>query len=452
MAQFTLNLVPERKVWTVSQLTARIRDLLESEFDDLWIEGEISNTRASQAGHIYFTLKDEKAQIRCACFRDKLRGIRFRPEDGLKVTVRGAVSVYELRGEYQVYVTQIEPVGLGALQLAFEQLKQRLEAEGLFDPARKKPLPLLPRRIGLITSPSGAAVSDVLRILRRRFPNLSVLLYPVRVQGDEAPGEIVAALEYFGQRKSVDVLLLVRGGGSLEDLWAFNEEKVARAIAASPIPVIAGVGHETDFTIADFAADMRASTPSNAAEIVVRTREEFLRHVEQLARSLAHYVRMVLLARRARLHELEAHRGFRRLDYLLRQHRQRADELTGRLGDLLNRRLERSRRRVEVAQARLRAYDFRPRIAALELRLGQRRQDAAIRIERLLRARTERVARLATQLEERSPLRVLERGYAVAYDAQGNVVRSADQVEVGDSVSVQLARGRLTTEVRKKDR
>jgi exodeoxyribonuclease VII large subunit len=274
----------------------------------------------------------------------------------------------------------------------------------------------------------------------------------VRVQGDEAPGEIVAALEYFGQRKSVDVLLLVRGGGSLEDLWAFNEEKVARAIAASPIPVIAGVGHETDFTIADFAADMRASTPSNAAEIVVRTREEFLRHVEQLARSLAHYVRMVLLARRARLHELEAHRGFRRLDYLLRQHRQRADELTGRLGDLLNRRLERSRRRVEVAQARLRAYDFRPRIAALELRLGQRRQDAAIRIERLLRARTERVARLATQLEERSPLRVLERGYAVAYDAQGNVVRSADQVDVGDSVSVQLARGRLTTEVRKKDR
>ncbi|HMD32620.1 MAG TPA: exodeoxyribonuclease VII large subunit, partial [Candidatus Acidoferrales bacterium] len=226
MAQFTLNLVPDRKVWTVSQLTARIRDLLESEFEDLWIEGEISNVHSSQAGHLYFTLKDEKAQIRCACFRDKLRGIRFRPEDGLKVTVRGAVSVYELRGEYQVYVTQIEPVGLGALQLAFEQLKQKLEAEGLFDSARKKPLPLLPRRIGLITSPSGAAVGDVLRILRRRFPNLYVLVYPVRVQGAEAPDEIASALEYFGRRKSVDVLLLVRGGGSLEDLWAFNEEKV----------------------------------------------------------------------------------------------------------------------------------------------------------------------------------------------------------------------------------
>jgi exodeoxyribonuclease VII large subunit len=450
MAQFTLNLVPERKVWTVSELTARIRDLLESEFEDLWIAGEISNLRASQAGHLYFTLKDEKAQVRCACFRDKLRGIKFRPEDGLHVTVRGSVSVYEPRGEYQVYVTQIEPVGLGALQLAFEQLKARLEAEGLFDPARKKPLPLLPQRIGLITSPTGAAVRDVLRILKRRFPNVHVLLYPVRVQGDEAAGEIAAALDYFGAQRAADVLLLVRGGGSLEDLWAFNEEQVARAIAACPIPVISGVGHETDFTIADFVADVRASTPSNAAEIVVRSRDEFLRHIEQLARSLAQHVRLVLLARRARLHELQAHRGFRRLDYLLRQHRQRADELTGRLGESLRRRLEHSRRRVEVAQARVRAFDFRPRIAALELRLARRRQDVAIRIERLLRVRAERVSRLATQLEERSPLRVLERGYAVAYDSRGNVLRDAGQVEIGDAVSIQLARGKLTTEVRKK--
>jgi exodeoxyribonuclease VII large subunit len=450
MAQFTLNLVPERKIWTVSQLTARVRDLLEGEFDDLWVEGEISNTRAAQSGHIYFTLKDEKAQIRCALFRDKLRGIKFRPEDGLKVTVRGAISVYELRGEYQLYVTQIEPVGLGALQLAFEQLKQRLEAEGLFDPARKKPLPLLPRRIGLITSPSGAAVRDVLRILKRRFPNVRVLLYPVRVQGEEAPGEIAAALDWFGREKGVDVLLLVRGGGSLEDLWAFNEEKVARAIAACPLPVISGVGHETDFTIADFVADVRASTPSNAAEIVVRTREEFLRHIEQLARSLAQHARLALLARRARLHELAAHRGFRRLDFLLRQHRQRADELTGRLGELLRRRLERLRRRVEVATARVAAFDFRPRIAALDLRLARRRQDAAIRMERLLRARAERVARLRTQLEERSPMRVLERGYSVAYDAQGNVLRNASQVALGEEIRVRLHRGEITAEVHSK--
>jgi len=449
LEQFTLNLVPDRKVWTVSQLTARIRDLLEAEFDDVWIAGEISNTHASQAGHIYFTLKDEKSQIRCACFRDKLRGIKFRPEDGLNVTVRGSISIYEARGEYQVYVTQIEPIGLGALQLAFEQLKARLEAEGLFDDERKKPLPLLPRRIGLVTSPTGAAVRDVLRILKRRFPNVYVLLYPVRVQGEEAAGEIAAALKYFGREQAADVLLLVRGGGSLEDLWAFNEEQVARAIAACPIPVITGIGHETDFTIADFVADVRASTPSNAAEIVVRARDDFLRDIQNLSHSLAQHIRLVLLSRRARLHELEAHRGFRRLDHLLRQHRQRADELASRLGDSLRRRLEHSRRRVEVAHARLRAFDFRPRIAALELRLAQRRQDVGIRIERLLRARAERIERLRTQLEERSPLRVLERGYAVAYDANGDVVRSTDQVEVGDAVSIQLARGVLGTEVKK---
>jgi len=272
----------------------------------------------------------------------------------------------------------------------------------------------------------------------------------VRVQGEEAAGEIAAALKYFGREQAADVLLLVRGGGSLEDLWAFNEEQVARAIAACPIPVITGIGHETDFTIADFVADVRASTPSNAAEIVVRARDDFLRDIQNLSHSLAQHIRLVLLSRRARLHELEAHRGFRRLDHLLRQHRQRADELASRLGDSLRRRLEHSRRRVDVAHARLRAFDFRPRIAALELRLAQRRQDVGIRIERLLRARAERIERLRTQLEERSPLRVLERGYAVAYDANGDVVRSTDQVEVGDAVSIQLARGVLGTEVKKK--
>jgi len=451
MTQFTLNLVPDRRVWTVSQLTARIRELLEAEFDDIWIQGEISNLRPSQAGHLYFTLKDEKAQIRCACFRDKLRGIRFRPEDGLNVTVRGSVSVYELRGDYQVYVTQIEPVGLGALQLAFDQLKQKLEAEGLFAAERKKPLPLLPGRIGLITSPTGAAVRDVLRVLRRRFAGLRVLLYPVRVQGGEAAGEITRALEFFGKRNAADVLLLVRGGGSLEDLWAFNEEAVARAIAACPVPVICGVGHETDFTIADFVADVRASTPSNAAEIVVRTRDEFLRHVESQARSLLQHLRLLLLARRARLNEMLAHRGFRRMDHLLRQHGQRVDEMAGRLGGSLRLRLNASGRRVDAAQARLSAYDFRSRIAALRMKLGRQQQEAGIRMERILRARAERLERLRTLLEERSPQRVLERGYAIAYDAKGGLLRSADQVQAGDSVSVQLARGRIVTEVRRKD-
>src|ERR1700693_1156330 len=287
MSQLQFNLVPERKIWSVSELTARIRDLLEGNFRELLVEGEISNCRAAQSGHIYFTLKDARAQIRCVCFRDQARLLKFRPEDGLHVTVRGSLGVYEQRGEYQIYVGTIEPVGFGALQLAFEQLKARLQAEGLFDESRKKPLPMLPQRIGLITSPTGAAVSDVLRILRQRFPNVHVLIYPVRVQGEGAAGEIAAAIAHLNRAKAVDVLLVVRGGGSLEDLWAFNEEGVARAIAASHIPIVTGVGHETDFTIADFVADVRASTPSNAAEIVVRSRQEFQRHLQELEHKIS---------------------------------------------------------------------------------------------------------------------------------------------------------------------
>src|SRR5216684_4888279 len=284
--QLTFNLQPTRKAWTVSELTAKIRDLLARNFTDIWVEGEISNCREAQSGHIYFTLKDDRSQVRCVFFKQQRRGIKFRPEDGLLVTVRGSISVYEARGEYQIYVENIEPVGLGALQLAFEQLKKRLEAEGLFDAAKKKPLPLLPNRIGLVTSPRGAAVRDVVRILRRRFPNVHLTVYPVRVQGEGAAGEIVKALKFFNQKKFVNVLILARGGGSMEDLWAFNEEPVARAIAASEISIISGVGHETDFTIADFVADVRASTPSAAAELVVQTRREFDTHVKSLQDAL----------------------------------------------------------------------------------------------------------------------------------------------------------------------
>src|SRR5208282_1235235 len=258
---------------------------------DIWVEGEISNCRPAQSGHIYFTLKDDRAQIRCVFFKQQQRGIKFRPEDGLQVTVRGSISVYEQRGEYQIYVEHIEPIGLGALQLAFEQLKKRLEAEGLFATERKKPLPLLPNRIGVITSPRGAAVRDIVRILTRRFHNVHLTVYPVRVQGEGAAAEIVKALKYFNQKDLADVLILARGGGSLEDLWAFNEEIVARAIATSEIPVISGVGHETDFTIADFVADMRDATPSAAAELVVQTRREFDKHIIELRGALAEQMR-----------------------------------------------------------------------------------------------------------------------------------------------------------------
>ncbi len=449
--QLTFNLMPTRPVWTVSELTARIRDLLAKNFTEISVQGEISNCREAQSGHIYFTLKDDRAQVRCVFFKQQRRGIKFRPEDGLLVTVRGSISVYEQRGEYQIYVENLEPVGRGALQLAFEQLKKRLEAEGLFDAARKKPLPLLPSRIGLITSPKGAAVRDVVRILRRRFQNVHLILYPVRVQGEGAAEEIVKALKFFNQKKLVDVLILARGGGSMEDLWAFNEEPVARAIAASEISIISGVGHETDFTIADFVADVRASTPSAAAELVVQTRREFDKHIADLRETLAGLIRYRLLELSRRVHEFSARPGFRRPLDLLRQQRQRADEMTSRLALGLRARLEQSRKRFNAAHLRIVSFDFRVKIAAFRLRLEKRAAELGLRIERLLRRKRDRLEKLFLQLQERSPLRVLERGYAIATDANGIVLRSADQVQLGDTVALQLHRGRLTTEVTKKD-
>ena len=443
---------PERRIYTVSDLTARIRELLAKNFTDVTVQGEISNCRAAASGHYYFTLKDERAQVRCVLFKQQQRGMKFFPEDGLKVTVRGSVSVYEARGEYQIYVESIEPAGRGALQLAFEQLKKRLEAEGLFDAARKKPLPLLPSRIGLITSPTGAAVRDVVRILKRRFPNVHLTLYPVRVQGEGSAAEIVAALEYFSRRQLVDVVLLVRGGGSLEDLWSFNEESVARAIVASAIPVISGVGHETDFTIADFVADVRASTPSAAAELVVQTRREFDKHVFDLRARLEGSLRYRLLELSRRVHALAGRRGFRRPLDLLRQQRQRADELTSRLASGLRARLEDSRKRLHTARLRVASFDFRAKIGVLRLRLQRISQELGAREERLLRLKRERWERLALQLQERSPLKVLERGYAIATDAAGKVLHSTDAVSAGELVSVRLLDGTLSAQVKSKNK
>jgi exodeoxyribonuclease VII large subunit len=451
MAQLTFNLQPERRIYTVSDLTARIRDLFAKNFTDISVQGEISNCREAQSGHFYFTLKDERAQVRCVLFKNQQRGMKFRPQDGVQVTVRGSISVYESRGEYQIYVESLDPVGRGALQLAFEQLKKRLEAEGLFDAARKKPLPLLPSRIGLITSPSGAAVRDVVRILTRRFPNVHLTLYPVRVQGDGAAEEIVEALQCFHKKLTVDVILLVRGGGSLEDLWAFNEEGVARAVAHSSIPVICGVGHETDFTIADFVADIRASTPSAAAELVVQTRREFDKHVADLKDELESLIRYRIVEFSRRVHGLGARRGFRRPLDLLRQHRQRADELTSRLGLGLRRRLQLSRRRFTAAHLRIARFDFHAKIGRLRLGLQSRSTELGVRIERALRVKWERWERLSVQLQERGPMKALDRGYAIATDAAGNVIRDAEQVAIGDNVEIRLHRGRLSTEVKKKE-
>lgn len=496
MSQSSLfDLAPERHVWKVSEINEQIAGLIGGSFRDVWIEGEVSNCRPAQSGHIYFTLKDARSQIRCVCFRDQARLLKCRPEDGLHITVRGSLGVYEPRGEYQVYVSHIEPVGLGALQLAFEQLKKKLSEEGLFEEGRKKPLPVLPRCIGVVSSAQGAAIRDILRVLKRRFANAHVQLFPVKVQGDGAPAEIAGAIRYFNRMRFVDVLIVARGGGSLEDLWAFNEEVVARAIAASEIPVITGVGHETDFTIADFVADVRAPTPSAAAEIVVRSRQEFDRHIGEYQRQLVHHMRYLLSERRHRVRDLQTHRGFRQLETLVRRRHQQVDEFSSALAVVLRMRLAMARQRTTRASAQISSFDLRSRADVLRRRIDQQRgalraalervvtrkrrrfaetqvRFAALdlrarigkfrralednssklraRLDRVLIARRRRFETLKVQLDERSPFQLLERGYAIAYDSAGRVLRSDKQVAVGEQISVRLAHGEVDASVLRK--
>src|SRR5271167_2368536 len=399
MSQASLfNLMPERRTWKVSELTTRIRELLEGTLPDISVEGEVSNCRAAQSGHYYFTLKDARAQIRCVCFRDQMRGIKCKPEDGLHITVRGSLSVYDARGEYQIYVTQIDPVGLGALQLAFEQLKKRLLEEGLFDQARKKPLPLMPRCIGIVTSPTGAAIRDILRVLKRRFAGAHVQLYPVKVQGDGAANEIAAALAHFSRTKFAEVVILARGGGSLEDLWAFNEEIVARAIAACEIAVISGVGHEIDFTIADFVADLRAPTPSAAAEIVVRSRQEFDHQIATHQRHLAQQMRYLLSQRKHRVRDLQMHRGFRQLEVLVRRRHQQFDDLSSALGVTLRLKLASARQRVARSGGQIASFDLRGRAATLRRRIEQQREALCSSLARALVAKRHQYEKAKLQL------------------------------------------------------
>ena len=490
------SIMPQRRIWKVSELTGRIRSVLEPAFNDITVEGEISNCRIIPAsGHAYFTLKDAKSQLRCVCFATQMRAVKFKLEDGLHITVRGSIGVYEQRGEYQIYVQTMEPVGLGALQLAFEQLKKKLAAEGLFDQARKKPLPLLPCAIGVITSPTGAAIRDILRVLKRRFPNACVLVYPVKVQGVGAAEEIVEALRHFHAAKCAEVIIIARGGGSLEDLWAFNEEVLARAIFAAEIPIISGVGHEIDFTIADFVADLRAPTPSAAAELVVRSRDEFDATVREHQRRLVHHIRFRISEWKHRTRDLETHRGFRQLEMLLRNRRQLVDDMAQSLAVGMHLRMASFRERVTEANARVGSFDLRTRAQVLRRRIDQRcdaltgamerllarkrrtyvasevrfagidlrarvgklrasaercTAELSVRVDRLLVARRRKLEAVMMQLDERSPLNILKRGFAIAYDSSGKVLRSAEQVTIGDDISVRLARGELGATVRAK--
>ena len=434
---------PRRDVYTVSRLNAEANDLLESHFPLIWVEGEISNLSRPASGHLYFTLKDARAQVRCAMFRNRNRHLSFRPENGMQVLVRAGVSLYQPRGDFQLIVEVMEEAGHGALQRAFEELKRRLAEEGLFDEALKQPLPALPRCIGVITSPSGAAIRDILSVLARRFPAVPVLVYPVAVQGDEAVAEIIAALDVANRRRDCDVLILARGGGSLEDLQAFNDERLARAIHASRIPVVSAVGHEIDFTIADFVADRRAPTPSAAAEMVVPDRNEWLVRLRQLDARMAQHLRRRLQEMRMRLATLEARLQRQHPGRRLRQHSQRLDELGLRLERALRQGLHRRRHRLEALEARLHRFSPMPRLA----RTRQRLDDLRHRLIQATLARLERARRecgtLARQLDAVSPLATLERGYAIVTDGQGRILRSAAAVEPGDRVEARLAHGRL---------
>jgi exodeoxyribonuclease VII large subunit len=448
MSQPLLNFGPTKKIFSVSELSQGIKNLLEREYADVWVTGEVSNFRAAASGHLYFTLKDATAQLRAVCFRNQARYLKFKPQDGISVIARGRLSVYEARGEYQLYVEYLEPAGLGALQLAFEQLKQKLAAEGLFDIARKRPLPLLPRAIGVVTSPTGAVIRDILRILRRRFRNMNVLIYPVKVQGEGAAGEIVEGVEHFNREQNVDVVIVARGGGSLEDLWAFNEEVVARAIAASGIPVISAVGHETDFTIADFVADLRAPTPSAAAELVVHRKQDHLAELENRARRMTQIVRLQLSQARQRLTELRMHHAFQTLATRLAERAQRVDDAIAALERSMRSRLNRARQEWLRASAGVVRYDFRRLLglkrAALDDRLG--RFDAVLR--RFLTERQNRLAHVEAILKERSPLTILQRGYSITRDAARKIVRDAEAVVLGSDISVRLARGELAATIK----
>jgi exodeoxyribonuclease VII large subunit len=420
----------QRKIYSVSELSFQIREMLERRFIDIWVEGELSNFKASSAGHLYFTLKDDRAQLSAVCFRNAARLLRFRPENGKLFRARGRVSTYENRGEYQLIVEVLEPAGLGALQLAFEQLKEKLEKEGLFKQERKRPIPPFPRKIGIVTSPKSAALRDILTVLKRRHNAVNVLIFPAEVQGDGASLQVMNGIDYLSRSTDVDVIIVARGGGSMEDLWPFNEERVARAIVRSQKPVISAVGHEVDFTICDFVADLRAPTPSAAAEIVIRSKTEIADRVRQLESRLESCLKYRLSALRNFLSSKVGSRGFVVAETRIRRLTQRVDDLTFRLEQT----------------GRSRAFI---RTRAHRLELGEQRLTAAI--HRALKTWHQSFARIAHTLDALSPLAVLERGFAICLTPEGRVIRSAASVEIDSEVKVRLHEGSLSAKITSKD-
>jgi exodeoxyribonuclease VII large subunit len=439
---------PERRVWTVRELVASVRMHIERDYSESWVEGEISNFRAQNSGHLYFTLKDQSSQISVVIFRSSARLLRFRPRDGMQVVVRGRVTIYEDRGQLQISAEYVEPKGAGALQIAFEQLKAKLEAEGLFEAGRKKPIPALPRVIGIVTSPQAAALLDILHILHRRHHTVNVLLYPAQVQGETAAREVAAGIRHFNRARNVEVIVVARGGGSAEDLAAFNDEALARVIAASSLPVVSAVGHETDFTIVDFVADLRAPTPSAAAELVIRSRQEVEEQVERLSGRLEKTMRYQLLMGRQRLTELAQHRAFGRMMDLIRRRQQRLDELSNRLGHAQRDVLEGRRRHFEMLAAAVRHYDLPMVLAGVRKELDGKVAAMVAAARSLLWQWRARLERLTGQMEALSPMAILERGYALVFDSSGKVLKDAAGVKPGDEIKARLTRGEIGATVK----
>jgi len=461
---------PSRKIYAVRELVSTVRIELERSFTDIYVEGEVSNYRPAESGHVYFTLKDGSAQLRVVLWRSQARLLRFRPENGLQVIVRGRVTVYDERGELQLQAEFIEPKGAGALQLAFEQLKAKLAADGLFDNDRKKPIPALPKRIGIVTSSRAAALRDILNILQRRHESVNVLIYPAQVQGEAAAGEVSAGVRYLNRHGKVDVIIVARGGGSLEDLFAFNDEGLARTIAASKVPVISAIGHETDFTICDFVADKRAATPSEAAEIVVGAKQELDERVYMLHKRLLKSLQYRLLLARSALSRLTQHPSFARMKDSIARREQRLDDRFHRMVRAQAQIVARIRRQLESLDSRLRHHDMRIRLGNVGRELNDRETALTTAMSDFLARRRERLSQpvaslgrsaetfmlqrrsqwlgLDRSLQALSPKAVLERGYALVFDENGTLIKKASQVTAGDRVRTELGQGRFTSQVR----
>ncbi len=444
MEQIALNWTPEPHYFSVSELATALRGVFTEYFRDIWVAGEISGVKLYPSGHYYFTLKDADAQMRCVCFKTAARYLKFKPQDGIAVLARARVDLYDARGDLQLVVEAIEPQGHGALQLAFEQLKKKLEAEGLFAPGRKRALPALPERIGIVTSPTGAVIQDMLHVLERRCPGRHIRLYPAQVQGEGAAEQVAEGIDYFSASGWAEVVIVARGGGSLEDLWTFNEERVARAIAACSVPVISAVGHETDFTIADFVADMRAPTPSAAAEIVIATRESLVERLSAADHKLLQSIRLKIALLARALHTVAIDRA--RLHRAIGRQIQRVDEMDYRLRELWRALLAVRRRSLEAASARLSQMDVRLQFAAARRRLEA--TDAAITQSmrlRLSRA-SGRLGPLEAHLKQLSPLTILDRGYAIV-EREGKIVKAPDDAPTGSEIDVRLSTGKLKATV-----